>query len=133
MNLICKGKQINLIAKNNCLDVINWPNHQRVIKVIKFTKAKFQWNSQAGFKLQKNNTIPNEINSGFKLLPNGPRVLHPFSAKGNISSEKIFEKLWLQTKNLMPYLYLIDKKHLISRIFSAAKLRFIDYANYIDG
>ena len=33
---------INLIAKNNCLDVINWPNHVRVIKVIKFTEAEFQ-------------------------------------------------------------------------------------------
>ena len=44
---------MNLIAKNNCLDVLNWPNHSRVIKVIKFTKAKFQWNSQTGFKLKK--------------------------------------------------------------------------------
>ena len=35
-------KAINLIAKNNCLDVINWPKYLRVIKVIKFTKAKFQ-------------------------------------------------------------------------------------------
>ena len=35
-------KTINLIAKNNCLDAINWPNHLRVIKVIKFTKAKFK-------------------------------------------------------------------------------------------
>ena len=41
LNLICsKGK--NLIAKNNCLDVINSPNHLRVIKVIKFTKAEFK-------------------------------------------------------------------------------------------
>ena len=60
-------------------------------------------------------------------------VNHPFSVKGNISSEKISEKLCRQTKNLVPYLYLIDKKDLISRIFSAGKLRFIDYANYIDG
>ena len=41
LNLIY-DKAINLFAKNNCLDVINWPNHLRVIKVIKFTKAKFQ-------------------------------------------------------------------------------------------
>ena len=33
---------MNLIDKNNCLDVINWPDHPRVIKVIKFTKTKFQ-------------------------------------------------------------------------------------------
>ena len=33
-------KLCNLIAKNNCLDVINWSDHLRVIKVIKFTKAK---------------------------------------------------------------------------------------------
>ena len=33
--LVTTGKKaINLIAKNNCLDVINWPNHLRVIKVI---------------------------------------------------------------------------------------------------
>ena len=44
---------INLIAKINCLDVINWPNHLRVIKVIKFTKAKFQYNSQTEFKSKK--------------------------------------------------------------------------------
>ena len=50
-------KAINLIAKNNCLDVINWPNHLMVIKVIKFTKAKFQYNSQTEFKLEKKNTI----------------------------------------------------------------------------
>ena len=62
-----------------------------------------------------------------------PELNNPFSAKGNISNEKIFEKLCGQTKNLVPYLYLIDKKDLISGIFSAAKLRFIDYANYIDG
>ena len=60
-------------------------------------------------------------------------TIHPFSAKGNISSEKISKKLSRYTKNLVPYLYLIDKKDLISRIFSAAKLRFIDYTNYIDG
>ena len=47
-------KAINLIAKNNCLDAINWPNHLRVIKVIKFTKTKSQLNSQIGFKLKKN-------------------------------------------------------------------------------
>ena len=35
-------KVINSIAKNNCVDEINWPNHLRVIKVIKFTKAKSQ-------------------------------------------------------------------------------------------
>ena len=35
-------KAINLIAKNNCLDVINWPDHLRVIKVIELTKAKLQ-------------------------------------------------------------------------------------------
>ena len=33
---------INLIAKNNCPEEINWLNHLRVIKVIKFTKAKSQ-------------------------------------------------------------------------------------------
>ena len=48
--MICKG---NLIAKHNCLDVVNWPNHLMVIKVIKYTKAKSQWNSQSGFKFQK--------------------------------------------------------------------------------
>ena len=41
-------KAINLIAKNNCLDVINWPNHLRVIKVITFTKDRSQYNSQTG-------------------------------------------------------------------------------------
>ena len=46
-------KAINLIANNNCLDVINWPNHLRVIKAIKFTNAKSQQNSQTGFKLKK--------------------------------------------------------------------------------
>ena len=46
-------KEINLIAKNNCPDEINWPNHLRVIKVIKFTKAKSQSNSETGFKLNK--------------------------------------------------------------------------------
>ena len=46
-------KAINLIAKNNCLDKINWPNHLRVIKVLKFTKAKSQQNSQTGFMLKK--------------------------------------------------------------------------------
>ena len=35
-----------MVANNNCLDVINWPNQLRVIKVIKFTKAKGQYNSQ---------------------------------------------------------------------------------------
>ena len=35
-------KAINMIAKNNCLDEINWPNNLRVIKAIKFTKAKLQ-------------------------------------------------------------------------------------------
>ena len=35
-------KAINLIAKNNCLDVINSLNSLRMIKVIKLTKAKFQ-------------------------------------------------------------------------------------------
>ena len=44
---------MNLIAKNNCLDVINWRNHLRVIKIIKFTKAKFQEIFQIGFKLKK--------------------------------------------------------------------------------
>ena len=39
LNFICKG---NLIAKSNCLDEINWPNHLRMIKVIKFTKAESQ-------------------------------------------------------------------------------------------
>ena len=34
-----KGKAINLIAKNHCVDVINWLDHLRVIKVITFTKA----------------------------------------------------------------------------------------------
>ena len=72
LNLICKGKQYNLIAKNNCLDEINWPNHLRVIKVIKFTKAKSQQNSQTGFKLKKN-TI--KIFSGFVMkISDG----HPF-------------------------------------------------------
>ena len=33
-------KAVNLIAKNSCLDVINWSDHLRVIKVIKFTKTK---------------------------------------------------------------------------------------------
>ena len=33
-------KAINLIAKNNHLEEMNWPNHLRVIKVIKFTKNK---------------------------------------------------------------------------------------------
>ena len=42
LNLIFEGKQFDLIAKNNCLDVINWANHLRVIKVIKFTEATFQ-------------------------------------------------------------------------------------------
>ena len=28
-------KAINLIAKNSCLEVINWPNHLRVIKIYK--------------------------------------------------------------------------------------------------
>ena len=37
-----KRKTINLLAKDNCLDVINWPNILRVVKVIKFAKAKFQ-------------------------------------------------------------------------------------------
>ena len=47
-------KVINLIAKNNCLDVvINWLDHLRAIKIIKFTKANFQQNSQNGFKLKK--------------------------------------------------------------------------------
>ena len=46
-------KAINLVAKNNRLDVINWPNHLKVIKGIKFTKAKSQWNSQTEFKLKK--------------------------------------------------------------------------------
>ena len=55
-------------------------------------------------------------------------LYYPFSAKGNISSQKIFEKLCRQTKNLVLYLYLIDNKDLISKIFSAAKLRFIDYS-----
>ena len=32
-------KAINLIAKNNCPDVINWSDHLRVIKIIKFTKS----------------------------------------------------------------------------------------------
>ena len=46
-------KAMNLIAKTNCLDEINWPNYLRVIKVTKFTKAKSQQNSQTGFKLKK--------------------------------------------------------------------------------
>ena len=33
----------NLIAKNNCLHVTDWPNQLRVmIKAINFTKANFQ-------------------------------------------------------------------------------------------
>ena len=32
------------IARNNRLDIINWPNHLRIIKVITFTKA-FRVNS----------------------------------------------------------------------------------------
>ena len=36
------SKAINLIAKNNGLDILSWPNHMRVIEVIKFTKAKLQ-------------------------------------------------------------------------------------------
>ena len=42
-----------MIVKNNCLDLINWTNSLRVIKAMKFTKAKFQENSQTGFKLKK--------------------------------------------------------------------------------
>ena len=34
-------KAVNLIANNNCLEVINWPDHLRVIKVTKFTKLSF--------------------------------------------------------------------------------------------
>ena len=41
------------MQRNNFLDVINWSDHLRVIKIIKFTKAKSQWNSQTGFKLKK--------------------------------------------------------------------------------
>ena len=34
------GNAINFIAKNNCLDVINWPNHLRVILSNKIYKGK---------------------------------------------------------------------------------------------
>ena len=70
--------------------------------------------------------ISTKISKSIEIIK---RVRYPFSAKGNISSKQLCR----QTKNLVPHLYLIDKKDLISRIFSAAKLRFMDYANYIDG
>ena len=48
-----KRKAINLIAKNNCLDVKNWSDYLRVIKVIKFTKAKSKRIPRLG-RLKKN-------------------------------------------------------------------------------
>ena len=60
-------KAINLIANSNYLDrVIKWSDHLRVIKVIKFTKAKSQQNSQTGFKLKKKhyrNVFENKVTS----------------------------------------------------------------------
>ena len=51
------GKITNLIVKNNCLDVMIWPNHMRVTEEINITKAFFQSNFWNGFKLKKKNTI----------------------------------------------------------------------------
>ena len=36
---VCEYGEINEL---NCLDVIHWPNHLRVIKVVKFKKDKFK-------------------------------------------------------------------------------------------
>ena len=91
-------KAINLIAKNNCLDVIIWPNHLRVIKVIKFTKAKFQQNSQTGFKLKKKhyNSVSATKNAHaekslqYKIKWHVPRVLVLTFFRVDLSSRSVF-------------------------------------------